>query len=158
LVYAIAAYTITLGVLGLYWAVLAHRRTEFAEAHARTAASAALEDPRKGFNLGACLLAPVWMLRHGMTLPGALLLAPCLAILPLYQREMWLPLLFVGMVPIAAGAALGFVGNRIGVAHTGLESPAAFSSSQLPWSLAGIALYTIVLPWGWYFMEAANAG
>ena len=153
MVYAIAAYTITLGVLGLYWAVLAHRRAEFAEAHARTNATA-LEDPRKGFNLGACLLAPVWMLRHGMTLPGALLLMPVLAILPLYEREMWLPLLFVGMVPIAAGAALGFVGNRIAVAHTGLESPAAFSTSQLPWSLAGIALYTIVLPWAWYFTAA----
>ena len=156
MVYAIAAYTITLGVLGLYWVVLAHRRTEFAESRARTTADA-LEDPRKGFNVGACLLAPVWMLRHGMTLPGVVLLAPCLAVVPLYSREMWLPLLFVGMIPVAAGAALGFVGNRIAVAHTGLETPGAFSGSQLPWSLAGIALYTIVLPWLWYFTAGANA-
>ena len=155
MVYAIASYTLTLGALGLYWALLAHRRREFADAHAR-ATGGVLEDPRRGFNTGALLLAPLWMLRHGMVLPGAVLLLPCLAIVPLYQREMWMPLLFVVMVPVAAGAALGLVGNRIGVTHTGIEAPAAYSASQLPWSLAGIALYTVVLPWAWYFMSGAS--
>ncbi|MBB84125.1 MAG: hypothetical protein CL931_09995 [Deltaproteobacteria bacterium] len=153
MIYAIAAYSITLGVLGLYWAVLAHRRVEIEAAHAR-AAGEALADPRKGFNAGALLLAPFWMLKHGMTIPGALLLVPTIAIVPLAQREMWIPLLFVGTVPFAAGAALSFVGNRIAVAHTGLEAPDAYSASQLPWTLAGIALYTIVLPWAWYFTQA----
>ena len=92
---------------------------------------------------------------HGMTLPGALLWLPCLAILPLYQRELWLPLLFVGSVPLAAGAALAFVGNRIGVAHTKIDDPALYSATQLPWALGGIALVTIVLPWAWYFVQAS---
>jgi len=154
LIYAIAAYTITLGALGLYWSLLMHRRVEHAQALAR-ARGDALEDPRRGLNMGALLLAPFWMLRHGMTMPGVLLLIPTLATVPLAQREMWVPLLFVGTIPLAAGAALAFVGNRIAVAHTGLEEPAAFSASQLPWSLAGVALYTIVLPWAWYFSQGA---
>ena len=95
------------------------------------------------------------MLKHGMTIPGALLVVPVLAIVPLVQREMWLPLLFIGTIPLAAGAALAFVGNRIAVAHTGLEEPAAFSANQLPWSLAGIALHAVVLPWSWYFFFAS---
>ena len=152
MVYALAAYTITLGVLGLYWAVLAHRRVETEAAHAR-AAGQALADPRKGFNVGALLVAPFWMLKHGMTIPGALLLVPTVAIVPLALREMWLPLLFVGTVPLAAGAALAFVGNRIAVAHTGLEAPDAYSASQLPWALAGIALHTLILPWAWFFAQ-----
>lgn len=154
MVYAIAAYTITFGVLGLYWAVLSHRRTERVEAHAR-ATGGRLEDPRRGWNVGAFFLAPLWMVRHGLALPGALLLVPALAAPVLLVRELWTPLLFVGSLPVAAGAALAFVGNRIGVAHTGLEAPAAFSASQLPWALAGIALYTIVLPWGWFFLQGA---
>lgn len=153
MVYVIAAYSITLGALGLYWAVLAHRRIEAEAARAR-AAGGALADPRKGFNAGALLLAPFWMLKHGMTVPGALLLLPTFATVPLVQREMWLPLLFVGTVPLAAGAALAFVGNRIAVTHTGVEAPDAFSASQLPWALTGIALYTIVLPWAWFFTRA----
>ena len=152
MVYALAAYSITLGVLGLYWAVLAHRRVEIETAHAR-AAGKTLPDPRKGFNAGALLLAPFWMLKHGMTIPGALLLIPTVAIVPLIEREMWLPLVFVGTVPLAAGAALAFVGNRIAVAHTGVEDADAYSASQLPWALAGIALYTVVFPWGWFFTQ-----
>lgn len=154
MVYVIAAYSITLGALGLYWALLAHRRVEANEAHAR-ATEAALDDPRRGFNLGALLLAPFWMLRHGLVVPGALLLAPTLATLPLFQREMWLPMVFVASIPLAAGAALAVVGNRIAVAHTGLETPAAFSATQRPWAMGGIALYTIVLPWAYYFLQGA---
>lgn len=153
MVYVIAAYSITLGALGLYWAVLAHRRIEVEAARAR-AAGEALPDPRRGFNVGALLLAPFWMLKHGMTVPGALLLVPTFAIVPLALREMWLPLLFVAAVPLAAGSALAFVGNRIAVAHDGVEAPDAFSASQLPWALAGIALYTIVLPWAWYLTRS----
>ncbi len=148
MIYAIASYSVTFGALGLYWVLMAHRRRESAEAYAR-ATGTALEDPRVGFHPGAALLAPFWMLRHGMVMPGALLIVPLLAVGPLLVREMFVPALFVGAVPAAAGAALGLVANRIGVGHTGLESPAEYSASQLPWSMAGVVLYTIVLPVAW---------
>jgi hypothetical protein len=90
-----------------------------------------------------------------MRLPGAGLLVLCTAMVPLYGRAMWIPLLFVGMVPLAAGAALGFVGNRIAVNHRGVESLADFSASQLPWATVGVTLYAFVLPWVWYFASAA---
>ena len=90
-----------------------------------------------------------------MPLPGALLLVPTVAVIPLYAKQLWIPLLFVGLLPLAAGAALGVVANRIAVAHTGLEQPGEFSASQLPWALAGIVLYFFVLPWAWYFTTAA---
>ncbi|MBJ18967.1 MAG: hypothetical protein GY910_06205 [bacterium] len=155
MIYAIAAYSITLGALALYLVLLQHRCRQSAQEVARHRGREAA-DPRAGFNVGASLLPPIWMLGHGMRLPGALLLAPCLAILPLYQREMWLPLLFVSVIPIAAGAALGFVGNRIAVQHTGLEGSGALSAHELPWALAGIVLHVFVLPWTWYFATAAS--
>lgn len=154
MVYAIAAYTITLGVLALYWVMLEYRRRESAAELARSGHGSA-PDPRSGFNVGACLLAPFWMMKHGMALPGALLLAPALAAVPLYTRGMWIPLIFVGILPIAAGAALGFVANRIGVDHTGIDEPAAYSATQLPWALGGIFLHTVLLPWAWYFSQSA---
>jgi len=154
-VYTLAAYSITLGVLALYLVLLQHRRRQSAEDVARRRGLEAA-DPRSGFNAGALLLAPIWMLRHGMVLPGALLLVPYLAIVPLYERELWIPLLFVGMIPIAAGAALGFIGNRIAVQHMGLEGPGAVSASQLPWAVAGVVLYLFVLPWSWYFTRATG--
>ena len=86
---------------------------------------------------------------------GAGLFVLCTAMVPLYGRGMWIPFLFVGMVPLAAGAALGFVGNRIAVSHRGAESLADFSASQLPWATAGVTLYAFVLPWVWYFASAA---
>jgi hypothetical protein len=149
-IYAIAAYSITLGVLALYLVLLQHRRRQATEEVARRMGDA-VADPRAGFNAGALMLAPLWMLGHGMALPGALMLIACVAIVPLYQREMWIPALFVGMIPIAAGAALGFIGNRVAVRHTGLDQPGAFSASQLPWAIAGIVFYLVVLPWGLYF-------
>ena len=150
LIYALAAYSITLSVLGLYWVVLAHRNREFAELSARSA-GLPVADPRGGINVGALLLAPFWMLRHGMVWPGMILGLFTLGLAPLYQRELWIPLLFLAMIPLSAALALGFVGNRVAVGHTGLESPGAFSASQLPWAVAGIVLYTVALPWAGYF-------
>lgn len=91
-----------------------------------------------------------------MRLPGATLLAICLVLVPLYEGEMWTPFLFVAMVPVAAGTALGFVGNRIAVKHRGAESMAQFSRSQLPWATTGVALYAFGLPWVWYFLSALS--
>jgi hypothetical protein len=93
---------------------------------------------------------------HGMRVPGALLGLVCLALVPLYLKAIWVPLLFVVTIPVAASAALGLVGNRIAVAHTGLHEPAAFSASQLPWALTGITLHTVVLPWAWYLTSASG--
>ena len=156
MIYVIAAYSLTVGVLALYIVLLQHRSCTAAatlqamsEGSERSGAKAA--DPRRGFNLGALLLAPFWMWIHGMRAAGATLLFVCLAIWPLYQRELWLALIFVALLPVAGGAALGIVGNRIAASHLGIENSADLSTSQLPWSIAGIVLYVFVLPWLYFF-------
>lgn len=153
MVYTIAAYTITIGTLALY-GVLIRYRQRVAVATLARAGGATASDPRRGFNLGAALLAPFWMWRHGMRLPGALLFVVSLAMLPLFQQQMWLPLYAVAMVLVAAGAALGLAGNRIAVEHLEIDDPAAFASSQLPWAIIGIVVTTVVLPWTWFFLGA----
>ncbi len=155
MIYVLAAYSITLGVLALYLVLLQHRRRESAEQLARQA-GLPISDPRAGFNAGAMLLAPFWLMAHGMVPMGVLLLVPCLVVVPLYQRALWIPLLFVAIVPAAAAAALGFVGNRIAVKYTGIQQPGAFSASQLPWAIAGIALHVFVLPFVWYVARGAG--
>jgi len=148
--YTLAAYSITLGVLALYGVLMQHRRRVVeatAEASRAGSGLGPASDPARGFNLGAMLLAPLWMMAHGMRIGGALLLAVWLALWPLAQQQAWLALLFVGAVPLAAGAALGFVGNRIAAEHRGLGRAEPLSTSQLPWALAGIALHVFVLPW-----------
>ncbi|MFK7895551.1 MAG: hypothetical protein AB8G23_06925 [Myxococcota bacterium] len=151
MVYSIAAYTLTLGALALYGVVMQHRLRVSESALAATG-GALPADPRKGFNLGAALMAPFWLLAHGAKLPGAVLSVLTLGLVPLFAKAMWLPFLFIALVPVAAGAVLSFMGNRIGVAHTGLEDAGAFSSTQLPWAVIGVLLYTVILPWAWYFM------
>jgi len=151
LVYTIAAYSITVGVLALYGVLLQHRR-RVVEATASRIGSGAAADPTRGFNLGAMLLAPIWMMAHGMRIGGVLLLGVWAAIWPLAQQGFWHAIPFVGAIPLAAGAALGFVGNRIAVQHRGagradVGQAETLSASQLPWALAGIALYVFVLPW-----------
>ena len=155
MVYVVAAYTITLSALALYGALLQHRGRVFAADQDATTNVLAAGLPR-GFTLGAALLSPVWMWKHGMRLPGMVVLLFFGATILLYERQMWIPLLFAAMVPLAAGAALGFVGNRIAVGHRGAETVADFSASQLPWATAGIGLYTFVLPWAWYFLYASR--
>jgi hypothetical protein len=151
LIYAIAAYSITLSALALYGVVLQHR----ARVYSLDQDSSAGIVPA-GFNVGAALLSPFWMWAHGMRLPAALLFGIGAAMIPLLEREMWIPVMLLGSTLLAAGAALGFVGNRIAFGHRGNESLRDFSSSQLPWSTIGIALYTIVFPWGWYFLLYAG--
>ena len=151
MIYVIAAYSITLSALALYGVLLQHRGRVFsADQDAATTGTAG--GPPSGFNIGAALLSPIWMWGHGMRLPGVGLFALFAAMVPLFDREMWIPLLFVAMLPIAAGAALGFVGNRIATGHRGVESLAEFSASQLPWAIAGVTIYAFVLPWVWYFL------
>lgn len=148
--YAIAAYSITIGVLALYGLSMRHRERVTAVELAR-AASLPLANGRQGFNVGAALLAPIWMWAHGLRLPGALLGVLCLALWPLAKQGLWTPFLFVAAVPVAAGAALGFVGNRIAAEFRANDEPAALSASQLPWALAGIVFHVLLLPWVVYY-------
>ena len=160
MVYVLAAYSITLGTLALYGVFMQHR----ARIHVldlATLSSSSVESTSStktsasgratGFNLGAALLSPIWMWQHGMRAAGFGLLALCLAMVPLSIREMWIPFVFVAMIPLAAGLALGLVGNRIAMNHRSAESPSEFAASQLPWAVAGVGLFTVVLPWLWFF-------
>ncbi|MBW2423126.1 MAG: hypothetical protein JRG86_02705 [Deltaproteobacteria bacterium] len=153
MIYVLAAYSITLGVLALYGVLLQHRRRVDGDALARAEGTAASE-PTKGFNLGASLLAPFWMLAHGLPIPGMLVLAVWIVLWPLYQRAMWVELLFAAAIPVAAGAALGFVGNRIAASRLGTDAKAELARSQLPWSLAGVVLFVFVLPWALFLPSA----
>ena len=70
MVYAIAAYTITIGTLALYGIMIRYRQRVATAALARAAGSRP-RDAHGGFNVGAALLAPFWMWAHGMRAPGA---------------------------------------------------------------------------------------
>ena len=108
MIYVIAAYTITLSALALYGVLIGHRRRQFAAEQDSMTSGATGSLPR-GFNVGAALLSPLWMWGHGLRLPGAGLIVLCTAMVPLYGRGMLIQFFFVGIVPLAAGAALGFV-------------------------------------------------
>ena len=153
MIYVLAAYSITIGMLALYCVLLQHRGRVYA-GDEMTARESVDGSWRAGFNLGAALLAPIWMWRHGLRLAGAGLLSIEVALVALYDREMWIPLIFVAIVPLAAGAALGFVGNRIATNHLRVETVAELSASQLVWAIAGIGVFTVVLPWLWFVLRA----
>ena len=152
MVYALAAYSITIGVLALYGVAIRHReRVAGAERQRAALQAPAAASAGGGFNIGASLLAPLWLWAHGMKGPGVAIGLACLALWPLASRALWVPFLFVAVVPVAAGAALGFVGNRIAAEARGVDTAAALSETQLPWALAGIGLHAFVLPWLVYF-------
>lgn len=138
LVYVVAAYSITIGVLLVYGVLLQHR--------ARLAGAR----PATGFNLGAALLAPLWALCHGQRAAGAALLALTagLAAAQASGQALVAALLAAGLI----GAALffGVVGNRL--------VAAASAQAELRWALAGALLHTVVLPWLCYFWLAGAAG
>jgi len=170
LVYVIAAYTITIGTLALYGVMLGYRQrvaaASLGTSHSSSAPTSLATSPeddsttepatgnlRKGFNVGAALLAPLWMWAHGMRIPGAVLLVLSLSIAPMLRAEMWLPALAFAAISFAAGAALGFAGNRIAADHLKAEDSATFAATQLPWAIAGIILFTAIAPWVWFFAE-----
>ena len=152
MVYVIAAYTITIGALALYGVTIRHRQ-RVAKAALGQQAGIGAPDLRKGFNVGAALLAPFWMWAHGMRIPAALLLVMSLGIVPLARLESWIPTLAISTIVVAAAAALGFAGNRIASDRLEIEDPGAFATSQLPWAVAGIVLYVIVMPWAYFFFS-----
>jgi hypothetical protein len=147
-IYVVAAYSITVGTLALYAGLLLHRARVLSGA-----LSPSRIDPRRGFNVGAALLAPIWMFAHGLRVPGAILLALWISMIPVYARGMWIPLWLMAATAVAASAALGFVGNRIVVDRIGVRSVGDLSTGQWPWALAGIVSYGFVLPWLWYFLS-----
>jgi hypothetical protein len=158
LIYVLAAYSITIGTLAVYGVLMQYRgRVHASNLSASTGRRSSVEESGINFNLGAALLSPFWMWQHGMRAAGAVLFVLCLAVVPLYERELWLPVLFVAMVPLAAGVALGFVGDRIATNHRRQETPTEFAASQIPWAVSGVALFTVVLPWVWYFQFATAA-
>jgi hypothetical protein len=156
LVYAIAAYSITLGVLALYGVLLQHQ-SRMAEASLANAAAEGGPQVLSGFNVGAFLLAPVWMLMHGLRVPGVLLLLVCAALGPLYFSGFPTATILVAILPVSAGAALGWVGNRLAFAHLGAGDPAAFAARQLSWAIVAIVLYAFILPWVIFFAFPAES-
>ncbi len=157
MIFVVAAYSITLGVLAFYGVLLQHRERVYGAASVGSA-EATSEDSGaiRGFNLGAMLLAPFWMWSHGMRLPGTILLGLEAGVIGLFLRGAGrgaggIGVLLLSIVLLAASVALGVVGNRVAARHRGAESVAAFSASQFPWAVAGIVVYTVVLPWAWYF-------
>jgi hypothetical protein len=147
-IYVIAAYSITVGTLALYAALLQHRARVLSVESAQ-AVDAPSNDPRRGTNIGAALLAPFWMFAHGLRAPGVVLLALWVALIPLYARESWIPLSLLGATLLAASAALAIVGNRIVVDRLGVASKRELSNRQWPWAATGIVIYGFVLPWVW---------
>jgi len=156
-VYVLAAYSITFGVLTIYGVMLQHAARI---AHVRLASGSAGEgvDLGRGFNLGAALLAPIWAWFHGLRAVGAALLLTAVLLAWLCSSgaasgPRW-PATSLAAILAAAALYLGVYGNRIAVRDPASTDPAEFFSRQLRWALAGAALHTVVLPWACYFLIA----
>ena len=157
MVYVLAAYSITLGVLTIYGVMLQHGARI---AHARLSSGSAGKgvDLGRGFNLGAALLAPIWAWFHGLRAVGATLLLTAVSLAWLCSSgaasgPRW-PAASLAAILAAAALYLGVFGNRIAVGDPASMDPAAFFARQLRWALAGAALHTVVLPWTCYFLIA----
>lgn len=165
MVYALAAYSITLGALLVYGILLQHR---LRRARAR-AGGVSWAELGRGFNLGAALLAPFWALAHGQRAAGAMLLASGIACVAARVGGLRLPALLLGSLLLGGAVFFGVVGNRVAagtmaagdvvvtqeVAGRAVED---FARTQLGWSLAGALLFSVVLPWAGYFWGAGGAG
>lgn len=174
MVYVLAAYTLTIGVLVLYGVLLQYRariaRTRLVAAHG----GSAVEDPgfARGFNLGAALLAPFWALSHGLAAAGAALLAALIGFVALVAaRPPSMQTATLALASLLIGGALfcGVIGNRVVAAaaraalHETKDLPATaretssagvaveLATRELSWAVAGTLLHTVVLPWACYF-------
>ena len=152
MIFVIAAYSLTVGVLALYIALLQHRSraaaaTLLASAETADTASAVASDPCKGFKLGASLLAPFWMWTHGMRISGAILLLVDLVIWPIYQRELWLPLLFVAMLPAADALATSRGRRGVGLVLLALSVLSASYPTWNPWTHPWLTNLLLYLEW-----------
>lgn len=182
MVYVVAAYSITFGVLLIYGILLQHRarvaRARLAIGRAprvRSAAGAAspgdatlgagaaADAPRsgglegeRGFNLGAALLAPFWIWAHGQPRVGVALLVAVAALAAAQASGLRLAVLLLAPLVLGASLFFGVVGNRIAATRHADGDPVALAQSQLPWALAGAVLYTVVLPWAWQLWLAPS--
>jgi len=160
-VYVLAAYTLTIGVLSIYGVLLQHRvrvaraRIAFAPGASEGAGPDPGRDPGRGFNLGAALLAPLWAWAHGLRAAGAALVAALVALALAQANGMRLPALVLVSFLLGSALFFGVAGNRIARASAGPLDPAAFEARQLTWALVGVVLHTVVLPWAAYFGLAA---
>jgi len=160
-VYALAAYSITLGVLLVYGFWLQHRarvarvRVELAAggAGAETAVRARLA---RGLNPGAALLAPFWAWAHGLRGAGAGLVAATAALVWAQANGLRPAVLFLSSLLVGAICFFAVAGNRIALARTPRPDPAAFEAGQLPWAIAGALVHAFVVPWAWYFWRGGS--
>lgn len=157
MVYAIAAYSITLGVL-LVYGVLVRSRARVARARlvaraqdGRSASAAASAELLRGFNLGAALLAPLWALVHGPRIAAIGLIGAWAGFAAAGQAGMQSAALGLASLLIGASAFFGAAGNRMLAARGDAGDPFERERGQARWALAGALLYTVVLPWAYYF-------
>lgn len=165
LVYAVAAYSITLGVLLVYGVVIHHRtrlvRAELAlRARGDRARDFAAGVLFRGFNLGAALLAPLWSLVHGPRAAALALIAAWIACIASQLAGNRLVTLVLASFLLGSALFMGAVGNRLLAARIAApqgeaEDPFALAGRQARWALAGALLYTVVLPWACYFWVGA---
>ncbi len=149
MVYVLAAYSITFGVLAIY-GVLLQSRAQIARARVEGGGAAASAGSIRGFNLGATLLAPFWAWFHGLRALGLTLLATSVGLVFAGASGLRGASIALAGLLAAASIGLGVVGNRLAAQRRPAEEPAAFFATQRRWALAGAVLYTVVAPWAWY--------
>jgi hypothetical protein len=165
-VYVVAAYTLTIGVLVLYGVLLQHRariaRSRLVAADGRSA----IEDPSfaRGFNLGAALLPPFWALAHGLAAAGLGYFVALLAlgaVVAFGSPAMRIPTGLLASLLIGGALFFGAIGNRVVAAEARKASDGrsgdavAVATRELRWAVAGAVLHTVLLPWACYFWLGA---
>lgn len=149
MVYVLAAYSITFGVLAIY-GVLLQSRAQIARARVADGGAAASAASFRGFNLGATLLAPFWAWFHGLRALGLTLLATSVVLVFAGASGLRGAAVTLAGILATASIGLGVVANRVAAQRRPGEEPAAFFASQRRWALVGAVLYTVVAPWVWY--------
>ncbi|MCF8267012.1 MAG: hypothetical protein K9I69_02930 [Ignavibacteriales bacterium] len=99
-----------------------------------------------GFNIGAAVLTPLWLMFHGRILTGILLI-----IFSFFARLLGLlgagGLFLYLIIVLAVMGWAGFAGNRIAGKHKNIYHPEAIQVSEKGWTTAGIIVgIVIVLP------------
>lgn len=150
MVYVLAAYSITFGVLAIY-GVLLQSRAQIARARVEGGSAGAPAELGQGFNLGATLLAPFWAWFHGQRALGGTLLVTSVVLAFAGASGLRGAVLTLATVLAVVSVGLGFVGNRLAARCRAEGDAAAFFASERRWALAGVVLHTVVAPWAAYF-------
>lgn len=153
--YVIAAYAVALGTLTLYAVYLRAERGDLRQAAAQEPPQA-VPDGNFGFNVGAALLAPVWLLAHGKGIAGGALLA-AIAVAGLAGSRA--VVVGVAAIAVAAGVYLGLNGNRIAARERKLRLLHRLAVDQRKWLYLGVvAAYAGYLPLLIWVLVAAAPG